>query len=574
LSDCQRENRPNPLSLPASGREVCRTIISSNTNVAALPWRSAAHIAIVTIILLIARIANAAGQAPRGANLSSQDRDAATLSHLAAQHFGALSLAEQRLIDAAPHREFRWIGPSNDDQSPLNDAAQGAKWGPERSIRHELLRWLIADPDASRLVHPSGLGFGGVKIDGPLDISYAVSTKPITIVHSYFTDPIDLSNAHLAEFDLRSSKVDSITADGSTIDGDVSLTFDSFSTISFFRSRIGGSIDCAGSMFDASGQLTVSVVEAQIGGDAEFHNGFTTNGTIDARIAKIGGALDFHAANFTGDDATGLDADRATIKGTFYWNEVKHTPKTTLDLENASAGAIWDDAASWPAPGNLLINGFVYHSIDGGPDNAESRLQWIALQPPGYHPQPYRQLAQIFRDAGRDQNATDMMIAKEVAQRRNTNMNRGNRLWSIMLQYTIGYGFRPLRALWWIGGFVLFGAILFGWGYHLRLITPTEEAAYAEFVKTGEAPPHYPVFNPFVYSLENFLPVVVLYQDSYWRPNPRHAVGGTLQGSRTMFGINELPSRILRAYLWIHILAGWLITPLLFAGLSGLVRPD
>ncbi len=526
------------------------------------------------LAMLLASVSWCAGAPPQNTNLSTEDRDAATLTHLAAQRFGTLSLAEQRLLDAAPHREFRWLGPNNDDQSPLNDSAQGAKWGPERSVRHELLRWLIVDPDASRLVHPSGLGFGGVKIVGPLDLSYSVSNKPITIVHSYFTDSIDLSNAHLAEFDLRSSKVDTITADGSMIDGDVSLTFDSFSTISFFRSRIGGSVDFAGSKFDAAGQLTVSVVEAQIGGDAEFHNGFTTNGTIDARIAKIGGALDFHGANFTGDDDNGVDADRATINGTFYWTEVKHTSKTTLDLENASASAIWDDETSWPAPGNLQINGFIYHAIDGGPDDAQSRLQWIALQPPGYHPQPYRQLAQIFREAGRDQNATDMMIAKEVAQRRNTHMSRGNRFWSIMLQYTIGYGFRPLRALWWIGGFVVFGAILFGWGYHSQLITPTEEAAYAEFVKTGEAPPHYPVFNPFVYSLENFLPVVVLYQDSYWRPNPRHAIGGTLQRSRTIFGVNELPSRMLRAYLWIHILAGWLITPLLFAGLSGLVRPD
>ena len=45
-----------------------------------------------------------------------------------------------------------------------------------------------------------------------------------------------------------------------------------------------------------------------------------------------------------------------------------------------------------------------------------------------------------------------------------------------------------------------------------------EEAAYREFVASGEAPPHYPVFNPLVYSLENFLPVVELHQDKYWRP--------------------------------------------------------
>ena len=100
------------------------------------------------------------------------------------------------------------------------------------------------------------------------------------------------------------------------------------------------------------------------------------------------------------------------------------------------------------------------------------------------------------------------------------------------MQVTIGFGYVPLRALWWIAGFVGLGTILFGWGYRMRIITPTEEAAYREFVASGEAPPHYPVFNPLVYSLENFLPVVELHQDKYWRPNPRHRVTGQSDAQR------------------------------------------
>ena len=124
---------------------------------------------------------------------------------------------------------------------------------------------------------------------------------------------------------------------------------------------------------------------------------------------------------------------------------------------------------------------------------------------------------------GRDDGATRVRIAKEIAQRRLGHESLAQRAWSLMLQYTIGFGYQPLRALWWIAGFVGLGAILFGWGYRMRIITPTEEAAYREFVASGEAPPHYPVFHPLVYSLENFLPVVELHQDKYWRPNPRHS---------------------------------------------------
>jgi hypothetical protein len=51
---------------------------------------------------------------------------------------------------------------------------------------------------------------------------------------------------------------------------------------------------------------------------------------------------------------------RALIGGTLYWVAIQHTPRTQLDLENTKADALWDDESSWPAPGMLRIDGFVY----------------------------------------------------------------------------------------------------------------------------------------------------------------------------------------------------------------------
>jgi len=67
---------------------------------------------------------------------------------------------------------------------------------------------------------------------------------------------------------------------------------------------------------------------------------------------------------------------------------------------------------------------------------------------------------------------------------------------------------------------------------------------------------------------------VELHQDKYWRPNPRHTVSAKATRGGEPRDPSSTPSRLLRWYLWLHILAGWTITPLLFAGLSGLVRPD
>ncbi|MBI3721614.1 MAG: hypothetical protein HY248_03595, partial [Fimbriimonas ginsengisoli] len=305
----------------------------------------------------------------------------------------------------------------------------------------------------------------------------------------------------------------------------------------------------------------VVATEATIGGDADFHQGFTTDGIVDFRFTKVGHSLSFNDAHFEGDGENGLNAERATVAGMIYWVGIAHTPRTILDLSNARAEGIGDDAASWPAAGNLNIDGFVYGSIVDGPADASARLRWLALQPPGYRPQPYQQLAKVLAVGGDDSGATDVLIAQREAQRQIGGLGRIERLWNLMLQVTIGYGFRPLRALWWILGFVVLGTILFGAGYRMRIITPTEADAYGSFAETGDAPAHYPPFNAFVYSLENFLPVVELGQGEYWRPNPLHN------------DANGMRATVLGWYLWLHILAGWTLTPLLFAGLSGLIRP-
>ena len=114
------------------------------------------------------------------------------------------------------------------------------------------------------------------------------------------------------------------------------------------------------------------MIEATIRGDASFHQGFTTNGVVDLRLAQIGRGLSFNHARFIGSGENGLTAERSTINETLYWVDITRTPRTELDLTNAHVGSLWDDSLSWPAPGRLLVNGFVYGAISGGPADARA----------------------------------------------------------------------------------------------------------------------------------------------------------------------------------------------------------
>ncbi len=537
-----------------------------------VPMRRVKYIRVLPAALIMLAFVSSASRADAQPRTPEDDR-ATVLEKLARTRFGTLTQAEEKMLRGAPHRELTWLGPDSNSDDPLNDAAHGDRWGPERAVRAALLRWLITDSEAVGYVHPSGLGIAAARIDDLLELSYLKVPKPVTLLRCYLPGGIDISYAQLQDFEIRRSRTGAVSGDLAQVAGDLALTQGTYGAVSLFRAKVGGDLEFSGSAISAPGEDAVNAVEMVLGGEAVFHDGFTTDGLIDFRLARIGRSLSLHGARFTGAADNGLNAERATIVGMLYWVEIAHTPRTQLDLENARAAALWDDQASWPAPGNLNIDGFVYDSFSGGPIDAPNRLKWLALEPPGYHPQPYRQLAKALLEAGREDGSTEVLIAKQVARRRFGQLSPLERAWSLMLEVTIGYGYRPLRALWWIIGFVVLGRVLFGWGYRARIVTPTDAAAYRQFVATGIAPPHYPPFSPFVYSLENFLPVVELHQGEYWRPNPRHG-GKRSSGPDDPADETSMPGRLLRWYLWLHILAGWTLTPLLFAGLSGLVRVD
>lgn len=531
-----------------------------------------AAVTCIALALVMARgDAAAAGGAPQPGSAMPPTREQAgeILLRMARARFGKLTRAETILVRAAPQRLLASAGPSRRPNDPANDPHHADRWGPERTIRAELLVWLASSAESAPYLHPSGPGILGARIVGRLDFSYQILTRPLTLIECSIPGGIDLSYARLQSLDIRSSVTGPITADIATVANDFDLQFGDYGPLSLYRTNIGGSLDLSGSRFQVGGGSSVSAIEASIGGDAIFHQGFTTDGVLDFRLARIGHALSISGARFVGDHRNGLVAERAVISGPLYWDHLTLNKHTVLDLLDARAALLWDDEQSWPHSGNLLIDDFTYDGFGtDSPVRAPLRLKWLELQPHGYGPQPYAELARALRHQGRVQGAVDVMIAERVALRRYGHLNRMERVWNFILQVTIGYGFEPLRALWWMGGFVLLGAAAFGVGYRMRAITPTHEAAYQRFIETGTVPSHYPPFNPLVYSLENFLPLVELHQGEYWRPNS-HRPPAEMDPEREP---RPEMGRVLRWYLWVHILAGWILTPLLAAGLSGLIH--
>jgi hypothetical protein len=519
-----------------------------------------------SLIALALALTIAAAVRPGRAEPNKSD----VLEQMAREKFGALSHAEVMLVRSAPERDIKWAGPHDDPGDPSNDPLHAESWGPERTIRAPLVVWLSSDPVASHLVHPSGAGIIAARIAGLLDLSYQSVPFPLTLVRCVIKEGVDISYAHLRGINLRACATGPVMGNMAVVSGDVGLTFGNYGQVAFYRAVIDGSIDFSAARVESADVPAISAVEASIGGDAIFHQGFATNGIVDFRLVRIGHALSFNHARFFGAQDNGVITERALIQGPLYWVAIALTPHTQLDLQDARAAELWDDESSWPATGNLMVTGFQYDAFGGdSPSEVNSRLAWLARQPHGFHAQPYAELAKALMAGGETDDAIAVEIAQRIAQRREGGLGRFERAWNVLLQVTIGYGFIPLRALWWIMGFVALGTVLFQWGYALRMVSPTEEPAYQSFMQSGTTPPHYPPFNAFVYSLENFLPVVDLHQGEYWRPNPSHGAASHLHSGREK---HTYAGALLRWYLWVHILSGWILTPLLAAGLSGLIH--
>ena len=112
---------------------------------------------------------------------------------------------------------------------------------------------------------------------------------------------------------------------------------------------------------------------------------------------------------------------------------------------------------------------------------------------------------------------------------------------------------------------VLLGTVLFNLGAQAGLMTPAKAEAFADPKAGGPINEFYPKLQPFMYSLDTFTPLISLDQADFWLPNAD-------RGQTVSCGPLEVTTgSLLRSYMWFHIVAGWILSTLLFVGLTGSV---
>lgn len=409
-----------------------------------------------------------------------------------------------------------------------------------------------------------------------------------------------------------------IYAEGMQVSGNVNFNaLRTVGVVDIKDATIGGSLDCGNCNLDNRIYLALDAELAKVGTDVLLCNG-AVSGEVNFRGAHIGGDLNFNGAHIGGGIEKGLIATSIKVEGSILMGPARNgdsvsnfTTKGPIDLSSATVGKslelnLADDpnrpisldlrsaktgelshGQRWPK--SVVLDGFSFALLKDITPDAKTEEAWLALENTiGFSSQPYEQMAAVLRSMGFRDEAIQVMVEKSwqggqaILKNDFTRLGKlwretslwqlhkaldrlvemlllickllGSLLWYYCFGYIIGYGYRPEGALLPSVVMIVLAAALFQSGYNANAVVPTDDKARIPIYST-QTIDSYPRFNAFAYSIEKFVPLLKLEVGDYWVPNS-----------------NRLYGKFLRVFLWIHIVAGWLLSTLWIGALSGLLK--
>jgi hypothetical protein len=258
--------------------------------------------------------------------------------------------------------------------------------------------------------------------------------------------------------------------------------------------RVGGYLSFVGAQLSNPEGVALNADDLAVETDVYCSDGFRADGGVSFAGARITGQLSLRGAHLNHPSGTALSLQRLQAE------EVLLRPAERVvgvaDLSYAKINLLRDDRATWPE--RLQLDGLQYESLDP-PLSARDRLDWLRRDTDGYAPQPYERLAQTYRALGLDADGRSVLLAKARDRRKTQAPSRKVVGW--LQDVLVGYGYRPFRAASWLLGLLAFGTIVF--------------SLHKPGILNEDDHPH---FNAFIYTLDLLLPIGDLGQERVFAP--------------------------------------------------------
>lgn len=389
--------------------------------------------------------------------------------------------------------------------------------------------------------HRRGMRISGAIIDDAIDLSNAQVSCALALAHCEFRRGVDLHRANFSAV---------VLFDGSVFKEGLNCNSMKCGQDAFFRNvviekrinfrwaTITGSLMLIGSRF-ASAQETADFNSLKAEQNV-FIDDCAFEGPVNFVGAQIGGTLQANSAHFNSLQAIPVFNSMRVGRSAIFTNAVFRGGVT---FSYSQFDMLDFAGVKWPAEPRLFqFRGITYTSIKADVDELKSHQSLLRIaQQASYSADVYKNLEGFFSREGYADDANRAFIAGKRRERRE-NLHGINWLGSLLLDWLIGYGRHPERAGYLCLGVVALGCILFPFS-KMGLQDPKE------LEKPEDMQSQY---NRFWYSLGLFLPVVNLKTSDLWKPKKEYV--------------------LLRQYVRVHILLGWVLVPIFLAAISGLVK--
>lgn len=367
--------------------------------------------------------------------------------------------------------------------------------------------------------------------------------------------------------------------------------------------------------------LALAARRLKVGGSVFLDKGFRCEGTVEFAEARIGGTMRIVGAEIIGKSSSkktsphSLVLRDARIEHSLVLREPN--PKThagekkgktrlvgDLDLRNLTVHSYFDDSRAWPKPpAKIALDGFRYEHLIRS-DKVRRRdahvfaRKWLMRQPSRalrgtFSPQPWRQMIRVFHDMGDTVAARRLAIESERARRRSKQLTWRDWLWSVFIGAVVGYGYRPRRAV--ILSFMIVGLgwLVFAYAGAVGAMSPSDPNVLIAQETLGPdwVPSGYQQYDPLLFAVDAFVPVLALGAEATWTPNSRARfqpadittwLPASVRSEPLIVALTAKVGAILNTFIengWLryfyttYVVSGWILISLAIAGFTGLLRP-
>lgn len=387
--------------------------------------------------------------------------------------------------------------------------------------------------------------------------------------------------------------------------------FESAGAVRLPGARIVGNLDCRHAKFLGPAEA-LTLDAAQIGGSVYLSQEFVAKGAIRFAGVRVEGDVTVFGATIGNVLCTNM-----RICGDLIWQRIQSRTGARFIFSGVKVKTLRDAADSWPAEAVPTLGGLEYeelilhatatadqvarnvYSLKELPLEAADRVAWIMRQSPEERTasQPWMQLRDLLLKRGDQDGAKHVLYMRRCLKARSLQWHpvqsvlellgqikgkfellaaphslwpyfrHPNRLWAIGFAWLEE---NPLRILYPITCTLLLGTLIFSGASPGRsgamIPVPSGESEAAAKMAEARTPP----FQPFVYTLENALPLVKLGMDEKWEPDPSHVPQPWFPKLGWLDWLKWFNSYwFLAVSRWLLILSGWFQATVLAAALSG-----